>query len=96
MTSVWALAALWLGLALITALLSIWLHTPFYFIRAGSFVSIPALMAASFAFVFMLIEKIICKLVGVYPVMNIIIRRILMLATRRSSPVRPLPFAGRQ
>jgi hypothetical protein len=70
MRSVWALAAPWLCLALITALLSIWLHTPFYFIRAGSFVSIPALMAAPFAFVFMLIAKIICKLVGVYPVMK--------------------------
>jgi hypothetical protein len=68
MTSVWALVALWLGLALIAPLLSIWLHTPFYFIPAGSFVSIPALMAAPFAFFFMLIAKIICKLVGVYPV----------------------------
>ena len=42
--------------------------TPFYFIRAGSFVSIPALMAAPFAFFFMLITKIVSKIVGVYPV----------------------------
>jgi len=42
--------------------------TPFYFIRAGSFVSIPALTAAPFAFFFMLITKIVSKIVGVYPV----------------------------
>ena len=42
--------------------------TPFYFIRAGSFVSMPALMAAPFAFFFMLITKIVSKIVGVYPV----------------------------
>ena len=44
------------------------LLTPFYFIRAGSFVSIPALVAAPFAFVFMLVVKMATKFVGVYPV----------------------------
>ena len=44
------------------------LLTPFYFIRAGSFVSIPALIAAPAAFVFFLIIKIAAKVVGVYPV----------------------------
>jgi glutathione-regulated potassium-efflux system ancillary protein KefC len=44
------------------------LLTPFYFIRAGSFVSIPALVAAPFAFVFMLVAKMVSKFVGVYPV----------------------------
>jgi glutathione-regulated potassium-efflux system ancillary protein KefC len=44
------------------------LLTPFYFIRAGSFVSIPALVAAPAAFVFFLIVKIGTKVVGVYPV----------------------------
>jgi glutathione-regulated potassium-efflux system ancillary protein KefC len=44
------------------------LLTPFYFIRAGSFVSIPALMSAPFAFVFMLLVKMVTKFVGVYPV----------------------------
>src|SRR5579871_4729986 len=44
------------------------LLTPFYFIRAGSFVSIPALVAAPAAFVFFLIVKIAMKVVGVYPV----------------------------
>jgi glutathione-regulated potassium-efflux system ancillary protein KefC len=44
------------------------LLTPFYFIRAGSFVSIPALIAAPAAFIFMLIVKVGAKIVGVYPV----------------------------
>lgn len=44
------------------------LLTPFYFIRAGSFVSIPALVAAPAAFVFFLIVKIGTKIIGVYPV----------------------------
>jgi Kef-type K+ transport system membrane component KefB len=44
------------------------LLTPFYFIRAGSFVSIPALIAAPSAFVFFLIVKIATKIIGVYPV----------------------------
>jgi len=44
------------------------LLTPFYFIRAGSFVSIPALVAAPAAFIFFLIVKVATKIVGVYPV----------------------------
>ena len=44
------------------------LLTPFYFIRAGSFVSVPALAAAPSAFVLFLIVKIGTKIVGVYPV----------------------------
>jgi Kef-type K+ transport system membrane component KefB len=44
------------------------LLTPFYFIRAGSFVSIPALVAAPFAFMLMLLAKLVTKFVGVYPV----------------------------
>jgi glutathione-regulated potassium-efflux system ancillary protein KefC len=44
------------------------LLTPFYFIRAGSFVSVPALIAAPAAFLFFLIVKVITKIVGVYPV----------------------------
>src|SRR5271168_379339 len=44
------------------------LLTPFYFIRAGSFVSIPALVAAPAAFVFFFLVKIGTKIVGVYPV----------------------------
>src|SRR5438045_3374885 len=41
------------------------LLTPFYFIRAGSFVSIPALVAAPAAFIFFLIVKVATKIVGV-------------------------------
>jgi glutathione-regulated potassium-efflux system ancillary protein KefC len=44
------------------------LMTPFYFIRAGAFVSIPALIAAPFAFFFMLAAKMVSKFIGVYPI----------------------------
>jgi Kef-type K+ transport system membrane component KefB len=44
------------------------LLTPFYFIRAGSFVSIPSLVAAPAAFLFFLLVKIVTKIAGVYPV----------------------------
>jgi glutathione-regulated potassium-efflux system ancillary protein KefC len=44
------------------------LLTPFYFIRAGSFVSIPTLVAAPAAFIFFLVVKVAAKIVGVYPV----------------------------
>src|SRR5262249_46668223 len=44
------------------------LLTPFYFIRAGSFVSMPALAAAPAAFAIFLAVKILWKVVGVYPV----------------------------
>ena len=44
------------------------LLTPFYFIRAGSFVSVPALIAAPIAFLILLSAKMITKFVGVFPV----------------------------
>jgi glutathione-regulated potassium-efflux system ancillary protein KefC len=44
------------------------LLTPFYFIRAGSFVSIPELVAAPAAFICFLLVKIGSKVIGVYPV----------------------------
>jgi len=44
------------------------LLTPFYFIRAGSFVSLPALIAAPGAFILLLIVKVLTKIAGVYPV----------------------------
>ena len=44
------------------------LLTPFYFIRAGSLVSVPALVAAPAAFVVMLVFKIGAKFAGVWPV----------------------------
>jgi glutathione-regulated potassium-efflux system ancillary protein KefC len=42
--------------------------TPFYFIRAGSFVSLPALAAAPVAFLVLFAAKMATKFAGVYPV----------------------------
>ncbi|MFD2181686.1 cation:proton antiporter [Rhodoplanes azumiensis] len=42
--------------------------TPFYFIRAGSFVSVPDLVAAPAAFLVLLAAKLATKTAGVYPV----------------------------
>jgi glutathione-regulated potassium-efflux system ancillary protein KefC len=44
------------------------LLTPFYFIRAGSFVSLPALIAAPGAFLLLLLVKMLSKFAGVFPV----------------------------
>ncbi len=44
------------------------LLTPFYFIRAGSFVSVPALLAAPLTFVALFLAKSATKFVGVFPV----------------------------
>jgi glutathione-regulated potassium-efflux system ancillary protein KefC len=44
------------------------LLTPFYFLRAGSFVSVPALIVAPGAFLLMLLVKVGTKIIGVYPV----------------------------
>ena len=44
------------------------LLTPFYFIRAGSFVSLPAIVAAPWAFLLLLGAKVATKIAGVYPV----------------------------
>ncbi len=43
------------------------LLTPFYFIRAGSFVSVPALVAAPGVFAVLFIAKMVTKLAGVFP-----------------------------
>lgn len=51
--------------------LTLGLMTPFYFIRAGSFVSVPDLIAAPAAFVVMLVVKVAAKCIGVYPVTKI-------------------------
>jgi glutathione-regulated potassium-efflux system ancillary protein KefC len=42
--------------------------TPFYFIRAGSYVSVPALLAAPMIFLILLGAKMVTKVLGVYPV----------------------------
>lgn len=42
--------------------------TPFYFLRAGTLVSLPALLAAPLVFVALLVGKVISKVFGLYPV----------------------------
>ncbi|MFN3884619.1 MAG: cation:proton antiporter [Rhodocyclaceae bacterium] len=44
------------------------LLTPFYFIRAGSLVSLPALISAPAAFLVLLAGKMLTKVMGVFPV----------------------------
>ncbi len=43
------------------------LLTPFYFLRAGAFVSIPALYHAPWVFAILFLAKMVTKAVGVYP-----------------------------
>jgi glutathione-regulated potassium-efflux system ancillary protein KefC len=43
------------------------LLTPFYFIRAGAFVSVPALLAAPAAFLVLFLAKVLSKIFGLYP-----------------------------
>ena len=43
------------------------LLTPFYFIRAGSFVSVPALIAGPIIFLMLLAAKLVTKMVAIYP-----------------------------
>ncbi|HEX9120287.1 MAG TPA: cation:proton antiporter, partial [Terriglobales bacterium] len=43
------------------------LLTPFYFIRAGSFVSVPALIAAPLIFVVLFFAKMLSKITGLLP-----------------------------
>jgi Kef-type K+ transport system membrane component KefB len=43
------------------------LLTPFYFIRAGSFVSVPALVGAPLVFVVLFFAKMVTKIVGLLP-----------------------------
>lgn len=44
------------------------LLTPFYFIRAGSFVSVPALITGAGTLLLLLASKMVTKFVGVYPI----------------------------
>lgn len=44
------------------------LLTPFYFIRAGSFVSVPALIAAPLILLVLLLAKMATKFVAIYPI----------------------------
>jgi Kef-type K+ transport system membrane component KefB len=44
------------------------LLTPFYFIRAGSFVSVPALVSGFWILIILLAAKMVSKFIGVYPI----------------------------
>jgi glutathione-regulated potassium-efflux system ancillary protein KefC len=46
------------------------LLTPFYFIRAGSYVSVPALVSGFGVLIALLVAKMVTKFVGVYPVIK--------------------------
>ncbi len=50
--------------------LTIGLLTPFYFIRAGSLVSLPAVLSTPFVFVILLAAKVGSKIFGLYPVIG--------------------------
>jgi glutathione-regulated potassium-efflux system ancillary protein KefC len=49
--------------------------TPFYFLRAGMFVSVPALAAAPFVFLALLGGKVVSKIFGLYPVVGLFRRK---------------------
>ncbi len=44
--------------------------TPFYFLRAGTFVSLPALISAPLVFLLLLGGKVVSKIFGLYPVVG--------------------------
>ncbi len=48
--------------------------TPFYFLRAGTLVSIPALVSAPVVFVVLLAGKVLSKIFGLYPIIGFFIR----------------------
>ncbi|MBS0182057.1 MAG: cation:proton antiporter [Nitrospira sp.] len=45
--------------------------TPFYFLRAGTLVSLPALLAAPFVFLLLLMGKVASKILGLYPFISL-------------------------
>jgi glutathione-regulated potassium-efflux system ancillary protein KefC len=45
--------------------------TPFYFIRAGTFVSLPALISAPIVFLVLLAGKVFSKIFGLYPIIGL-------------------------
>lgn len=45
--------------------------TPFYFLRAGTLVSLPALLAAPFVFLLLLMGKVASKIFGLYPFISL-------------------------
>jgi glutathione-regulated potassium-efflux system ancillary protein KefC len=51
--------------------LTIGFLTPFYFIRAGSLVSLPAMLTAPAVFLLLLGGKVVSKIFGLYPVVGV-------------------------
>jgi Kef-type K+ transport system membrane component KefB len=49
--------------------------TPFYFLRAGTLVSLPALVSAPFVFLLLLSGKVVSKIFGLYPIISQFRRR---------------------
>jgi len=49
--------------------------TPFYFIRAGTLVSLPALISAPLVFLLLLGGKVVSKIFGLYPIIGLFRRR---------------------
>lgn len=49
--------------------------TPFYFIRAGTFVSLPALISAPIVFLLLLGGKVLSKIFGLYPIIGMFRRK---------------------
>lgn len=49
--------------------------TPFYFIRAGTFVSLPALVSAPIVFLMLLAGKVFSKIFGLYPIIGLFRRQ---------------------
>lgn len=50
--------------------LTIGFLTPFYFLRAGILVSLPAIVSAPMIFIVLLIGKVVSKILGLYPVIK--------------------------
>jgi Kef-type K+ transport system membrane component KefB len=51
--------------------LTIGFLTPFYFIRAGSLVSLPALLAVPAVFLVLLLGKVVSKILGLHPIIRV-------------------------
>ena len=51
--------------------LTVGFMTPFYFIRAGTLVSLPALVSAPLVFLALLAGKVVSKIFGLYPIIGL-------------------------
>ncbi len=81
MEEAFRMATIWLVLAGFTAEDHFWVRrmrtltigflTPFYFIRAGSLVSLPAILTAPAVFLLLLGGKVVSKIFGLYPVVGV-------------------------